>query len=176
MRRECWERFSRHRGLAIPTCIKARASRTCRDACRDGLLAVSFEAGVAENVPGILGACAIHRFTIRQESHENTYELSLICFFFRLPAVHLCADRSWELHLRWGHCPHGVRGPHSLTARGSGRGGRQRIGQRPRRPGIFQRSVQRSPRITFLSRGVPGLIKSHLVQKRLKDQFIPGAL
>ena len=83
MRRECWERFSRHRGLAIPTCIKARASRTCRDACWDGLLAVSFEAGVAENVPGILGACVIRKFTIRQESHENTYELSLICFFFQ---------------------------------------------------------------------------------------------
>ena len=35
MRRECGERFPRHRGLAIPTCIMARASRTCRDACRD---------------------------------------------------------------------------------------------------------------------------------------------
>ena len=32
---ECRERFPRHRGLAIPTCITARASRTCRDACRD---------------------------------------------------------------------------------------------------------------------------------------------
>ena len=37
MRRECRERFHRHRGLAIPTCITARASRTCRDACRDCL-------------------------------------------------------------------------------------------------------------------------------------------
>ena len=27
-------RFPRHRGLAIPTCIAARAWRTCRDACR----------------------------------------------------------------------------------------------------------------------------------------------
>ena len=27
--------FSRHRGLAIPPCIATRASRTCRDACRD---------------------------------------------------------------------------------------------------------------------------------------------
>ena len=35
MRRECRERFPRHRGSAIPTCISARASRTCRDACRD---------------------------------------------------------------------------------------------------------------------------------------------
>ena len=35
MRRECRERFPRHREYAIPTCITARASRTCRDACRD---------------------------------------------------------------------------------------------------------------------------------------------
>ena len=27
--------FPHYRGLAIPTCITARASRTCRDACRD---------------------------------------------------------------------------------------------------------------------------------------------
>ena len=37
MRRECRERFPRDRGLAIPTCITARACRTCRDACRDKL-------------------------------------------------------------------------------------------------------------------------------------------
>ena len=35
MRQECRERFPRHRGLAIPTCITARALRTYRDACRD---------------------------------------------------------------------------------------------------------------------------------------------
>ena len=35
MRRECRERFPRHHRQAIPTCITARASRTCRDACRD---------------------------------------------------------------------------------------------------------------------------------------------
>ena len=35
MRRKCWERFPRHRRWAISTCITARASRTCRDACRD---------------------------------------------------------------------------------------------------------------------------------------------
>ena len=58
MRRECRERFPRHRGLAIPTCITARAWRTCHDACRDRLLAVSFEVGGVENVPGFPGACA----------------------------------------------------------------------------------------------------------------------
>ena len=35
MRRKCRERFSRHHGLAIPTCIMARAWHTCQDACRD---------------------------------------------------------------------------------------------------------------------------------------------
>ena len=55
MRRECRERFPRHCGLAIPTCITARAGRTCRDACRDRWLVVSFEVGVGENAPGIPG-------------------------------------------------------------------------------------------------------------------------
>ena len=35
MRRECRERFPRHPGLAILTCITARVWRTCRDTCRD---------------------------------------------------------------------------------------------------------------------------------------------
>ena len=63
MHRECRERFPRHRGLAIPTCIMARARRTCRDACRDRLLAVSFEVGGGGNVPSILGTCATRSFT-----------------------------------------------------------------------------------------------------------------
>ena len=62
MRRECRERFSRHRGLAIPICITARAWRTCRDACQDRWLAISFEIGGRENVPGIPGACATRNF------------------------------------------------------------------------------------------------------------------
>ena len=55
--------FPHHRGLAIPTCITARAWRTCRDACRDRQLAVSFKVGGGENVPGIPGACATRNFT-----------------------------------------------------------------------------------------------------------------
>ena len=58
MHRECRERFPLHLGLEIPTCITARAWRTCRDAYRDRLLAVSFEVCGWENVPGIPGACA----------------------------------------------------------------------------------------------------------------------
>ena len=34
VRRKCRERFPRQRGLAIPTRITARASRSCRDTCR----------------------------------------------------------------------------------------------------------------------------------------------
>ena len=45
MRREWRERFPSHHRLAIPTCITAHAWRTCSDACRDRLLAVSFEFG-----------------------------------------------------------------------------------------------------------------------------------
>ena len=63
MRRECREHFPRHRGLAIPACITARVSRTCRDACRDRELAVSLEFGGGENIPGILDACATRNLT-----------------------------------------------------------------------------------------------------------------
>ena len=61
MRRESRERFPRHRRLATPICITAW--RTCRDASRCHYLAVSFEVGGREDVPGIPGACATHNFT-----------------------------------------------------------------------------------------------------------------
>ena len=57
MHRGYRERFPCHRMLAIPTCITARAWRTCPDACR-----VSSEVGGGENVPGIPGACATCNF------------------------------------------------------------------------------------------------------------------
>ena len=63
MHRECRKRFPRHRGLAIPTCITARVWRTCRDACRDRWLAVSFEVGGRGSVPGIPVACETRNFT-----------------------------------------------------------------------------------------------------------------
>ena len=62
MRRKCRERFPRQRELAIPTCITARAWRTCRDACRDRWLAVLWSRWHEENLPGIPGACANHNF------------------------------------------------------------------------------------------------------------------
>ena len=43
--------FPRHHGLAMPTCITARASRTRLDECRDRYLGVSIEVGGMENVP-----------------------------------------------------------------------------------------------------------------------------
>ena len=62
MRRECRERFPLNRGLEIPTWITAHAWRTCRVACRDRYLAVSFEVGDRENVPGIPGVCTTRNF------------------------------------------------------------------------------------------------------------------
>ena len=44
-------------------CITARASRTCRDACRDRWPAVSFEVSGGKNLPGITGACVTRNFT-----------------------------------------------------------------------------------------------------------------
>ena len=57
------ERFPRHLGLAIPTCFTARVYRTCRDACHDRELVVSFDIGGGENVPGIPLACTTRNFT-----------------------------------------------------------------------------------------------------------------
>ena len=55
MRREYRERFPRHRGLAIPKCITARA--------------VSFEVDGGENAPGIPGACGTRNLRIWWEAH-----------------------------------------------------------------------------------------------------------
>ena len=43
--------FPRHHGLTIPTCITARASRTCRDACRYRYPAVSFKSVAGKTFP-----------------------------------------------------------------------------------------------------------------------------
>ena len=51
--------FKGNRYLSIPACIRACASRTCRDVCRDRSPAVPG----GENVPGIPGACATRNFT-----------------------------------------------------------------------------------------------------------------
>ena len=64
MPQRCRERFPRRCGLAIPTCITTRAWRICRYAYRNRYLAVSFEVGGGENVPGIPGACATCNFYV----------------------------------------------------------------------------------------------------------------
>ena len=61
MSRKCRQRFPRHRGLAIPTCIKARA--------------VSFEVGGGENAAGIPGACATCNFRYLA---RGTWRITLI--------------------------------------------------------------------------------------------------
>ena len=74
MRRDCRERFPRHRGWAIPTCIMARAWHTCRDAYRNRYPAVFFDVGSGESVPDIPGACATPSFAylVRGPLQEST--------------------------------------------------------------------------------------------------------
>ena len=50
-------------GYVFPADTGERSRRTSRDACLDRWLAVSFEIGGGENVPGIPGACATRNFT-----------------------------------------------------------------------------------------------------------------
>ena len=54
--------------LAIPACITARASRTCRDSCRDRL-----SRSGEENIPGIPGACATRNFTYLARGPCSSY-------------------------------------------------------------------------------------------------------
>ena len=77
-----------HRGLATPTCITARAWRTCRDACRDRWLAVSFEVSGRENVPGIPCACATLSFTylVRDPCRHSSRVDRLIRKNYRMPS------------------------------------------------------------------------------------------
>ena len=81
MRLECRERFRRHCGLAIPTCIKARACRMHRDACEGLLNNGFFEIGCGEDAPGIPCACATHNFAylVRGPWHDTRVYSSETC-------------------------------------------------------------------------------------------------
>ena len=96
MRRECRERFPRQRGLAIPTCITARAWRMCRDACRDRKLAVCFEVGGEENVPGIPRACATRNFAYLVRGPNEACCLAATAGILSCSGVH-------AVHLQIGH-------------------------------------------------------------------------
>ena len=76
MLRECRERFPRLCGLAILTCIMARAWRTCRGACWEHWLAVFFEVSGGEHIPSIPGACAAPISCIWQEAHYSILTLT----------------------------------------------------------------------------------------------------
>ena len=65
------ERFPGHRGLAIPTCITARAWHMCRDSCLGRWLSVYFEVGGGENVSGIPEACATAILRIERGPWHN---------------------------------------------------------------------------------------------------------
>ena len=104
--------FSRHRRLANPTWLTARAWRTCREACRDRLLAVSFEVGGGENVPGISGACATRKFTYLEwgpflckrkppcfvHFAGNTH---IVFVFFYIPMTTIGNGEIWHVFLRY---------------------------------------------------------------------------
>ena len=78
MRRECRERFPRHCGLAIPTCITARAWCTCRDACRDRYLAISLEFGGGKTFPAFPAHVQPAILCILQEAHDR-HPLPCVC-------------------------------------------------------------------------------------------------
>ena len=111
---ECRERLPSHSGLAIPTCITARAWRTCLDACRDRWLAISFEVGGGKNVPGIPGACAIRNFAYLVRDPWTGPALFLIRPFCgnHLPCLHLVRSVRWRrarlyhTHSLCNHCTH----------------------------------------------------------------------
>ena len=92
MRRECRERFPRHRRWAIPTCITARASRTCRDACRDRQLSVSFEIGGGEK-----RSRHSRRMRNLQFYVSGKRPMDVVIYLTHLPlALHICVNGSGQ--------------------------------------------------------------------------------
>ena len=62
------------------------AWRTCRDACRDRYLGVSFEIVDGENVPGIPDTCATRIFTYLVRAHGKskiTFEM-VVSEYYRM--------------------------------------------------------------------------------------------
>ena len=100
--RECRERFPRHPRLAIPTCITAGAWRTCRAACRDRWLAVSFEVGGRENVPGIPDACATHK---KDFGEDTLWQHSCVPRYIpRKTTTH----KTWQPNKKFKNCRWGI--------------------------------------------------------------------
>ena len=118
MRRECRERFPRNHGPATPTCITARAWRTCCDAYRDRSLAVSFEVGGGESAPGIPGACAtvnfmhlirgpcsifkMGRYITKARFTHSQHHTSQRVHIFRMSGdIPFATCLCWQPHHRW---------------------------------------------------------------------------
>ena len=74
--------FPRHRGLAIPTCITARAWRTCRDASRDRWLAFPLKSVAGKTFPAIPTHVQPANVRIWQEVHGNA--LHITCHFWEV--------------------------------------------------------------------------------------------
>ena len=117
MRRKCRESSPRHHELAIPPCIAARAWRTCRNACWDRYLAVTFAVDGGGNVPGIPGACATRNFThlIRSPyslaSHHSHFEIAWLPWAKEVilnasGKISLCLTTAEQLriYLTFTHC------------------------------------------------------------------------
>ena len=71
MRRVCRECLSHSRGLAIPTCIMARAWRTCRDPCRGRLLTFRLKSVAGKTFPVFQAHAQPAILRIWQEDHVN---------------------------------------------------------------------------------------------------------
>ena len=112
MHRECWERYPRNCGLAIPTCITARAWRTSRDACRNRLLAVSVAFDGGENVPGIPGTCATRNFMFLERGPLRCGgKISPLVYITQLPCNRLDSRHELQLSLPApvvAHCKHPI--------------------------------------------------------------------
>ena len=92
--------FSPPARLAIPTCITAPVSRTCRNACRDRQLAVCIEVAGGENVPSIPSACATHNFTYLAKGQCQVH----IPSFLRTPVLWWSSSHRL-LHSDLDFCP-----------------------------------------------------------------------
>ena len=106
-------------GLAIPTFSTACSWRTCRDACWDRELTVSFEVGGGENVPGIPGAWATRNFKclVRGPWKAMRWSASETWFWLIIHGLEINYVKLWdgvqlEIQLCGCYCPGDARNQH----------------------------------------------------------------
>ena len=92
--------FKRNRKLAIPACITSRASRTCRDACRDRLPAVA-----GKTFPAFPAHAQLAILRIWQEAHvclSNLQRAASQGHMARKPSQHRCKHSEHRSPTTWG--------------------------------------------------------------------------